>query len=150
MTCLSRWRRWKSRTPKKVRPGSAARGKASTATGAATSRRWSRRSARATDYRKAGRGAHARNREQSFALNLLLDADINLATLLTARQMQTPLTRAGSKLVILGNIARIDTPASKTASGLSCAVDRSNTGNTAGISRCKAASAHAWPILPGL
>lgn len=30
------------------------------------------------------RGAHARNREQNFALNLLLDADINLATLLGA------------------------------------------------------------------
>ena len=38
--------------------------------------------------------------------------------------MKTPLTRAGSRLVIPGNIARIDTPASKTASGLSCAVDR--------------------------
>ena len=38
--------------------------------------------------------------------------------------MKTPLTRAGSKLVIPCNIARIDTPASKTASGLSCAVDR--------------------------
>ena len=43
--------------------------------------RWSRRSARATDYRKAGRGAHARNREQNFALNLLLGAYINLASL---------------------------------------------------------------------
>ena len=38
--------------------------------------------------------------------------------------MKTPLTRAGSKLVILGNIARIDTlRLTKTASGLSCAVD---------------------------
>ena len=43
--------------------------------------------ARAADYRKAGRavwGVHARNREQNFALNLLLDADIDLVTLLGA------------------------------------------------------------------
>ena len=121
MTCLSRWWRWKSRTPKKARPGSAARSKVSTATGAATARRWSRRSARVTDYRTGDRGAHARNREQNFALNLLDAA----AALFNKRiKMKTPLTRAGSKLVILGNIARIDTP--------------------------RLTNAHARPILSGL
>ncbi len=70
------------------------------------------------------RGAVARNREQNFALNLLMNLEVNLVTILgqagtgktfltlAAGLMQTLITRAGpaTKVASLGNITQIDTP----------------------------------------
>ncbi len=104
----------------------------------------------ARDYRSSLHqvwGASARNREQNFALNALMDPEIDFVTLLgtagtgktllalaaglaqnlTPKQMKTLLTRAGpnTKMVCLGNVEQIDTPyLTETTSGLTYAVDR--------------------------
>lgn len=73
-------------------------------------------------------GIHARNREQNFALNLLMDPEIDFVTLMgTAGTGKALLTRAspGTKMVCLGNVEQIDTPyLTETTSGLTFAVDR--------------------------
>jgi PhoH-like ATPase len=97
-------------------------------------------------------GITARNREQNFALNLLMNPDlirsrikikslnfmrgrtflnkfliIDEAQNLTPKQMKTLITRAGpgTKVICLGNIAQIDTPyLTEGSSGITYVVDR--------------------------